>query len=272
MSRIPLTTGLGLSLRGLSKTTRPPPTSTGKSAPGTPQTPQTPTRTPINLPLLKASGSRSEELTTLPGSSWIGQEGEEELGPPGTPSEQCIQSVQTSRRVVSSAQEKLAEFPPTFTELDLMPMSCFSHGKIIRQLDIEDALMSGRTLKEAMEELGYKKLCCRQLITGAPSIIKLQKELESNPRYNIESLRLEDTDIESVSSFGLTGFIRSDQPSPQISLTVVEEAPPGTILGPSTESELCFTGQGESLVPYEPTTEDSYEQFMSQIEQGDEED
>lgn len=272
---IPTTTGIGLSLRGMTKSTRPSPKTAARplrpgvlSVPGTPRAPSTPSSALI------PSGSLDieDDVTILPGTGRIGEEYAGEEFEEFEPTEQRITTVQTSRNVVTSAQEKLEEFPATFTELALMPMACYSCGKIVRQLAIEDALRSGKTIAQVMNEMRYQRLCCRNTVTTAPSIIKLQKELEQASRFDIEQLGLEETDIGTVSSFGLGGFIRPmnegelsliEEGNQQ--LVIVDEAPTGTITGPGTPGAFSFTGQGESLVQIEPVAESSYDIFMAEI-------
>jgi len=158
---------------------------------------------------------------------------------------------------------KLEEYPETFTELDLMPMSCYSCGKVMRQLAIEESLKTGRTLRETMDELNYQRICCRTLIMESPSLVRLQKTLQDHAQIDLTNLTLEATEARLPGD--LSGFFVGETLfEPTDDLTVVDEAPPGALTDLGQVDQICFTGQGPSLL--EPTEHvNTFQFFMNQL-------
>lgn len=81
----------------------------------------------------------------------------------------------------------------SFTELDLMPIRCFGCGRLMRQQAIESSLTSGKSLRQTLDELNYKRICCREQIQTQPSVNKRLKALEERSRIarNLELRNLQ---------------------------------------------------------------------------------
>lgn len=142
-----------------------------------------------------------------------------------------------------------------FSNLDLLPVRCYSCGKVIFQSALEHSLETGQTLAETMNELGYMRICCRGLIMSAPAIVKLQKQLERE-KYTMRaltSLTLEATSGMSVRQFPV-------QPERISSLNIIDEAPPGI----PRQAGICFVPTGESYLPPDEDV-DPFEVYMEQI-------
>lgn len=56
----------------------------------------------------------------------------------------------------------------------IFPVRCFTCGKPIGHLWIKynELLKSGKTPKEAFEELGIERICCRQIFLGHDEVIE----------------------------------------------------------------------------------------------------
>jgi len=105
----------------------------------------------------------------------------------------------------------LVDYLPS--DVGLMPVRCYSCGKVIRQIAIEQALESGKPLKEVMDQLGYDRICCRQTLIGSPVVIDIQKK-KANDQNIIQQLRAQPNNL--VHQLGS-------------SLRVIDQAPPGIV-------------------------------------------
>ncbi len=56
----------------------------------------------------------------------------------------------------------------------MFPVRCFTCGNVIAHLweDYVDKLKEGRTQKEALDELGLERYCCRRMFLTYKSVIK----------------------------------------------------------------------------------------------------
>jgi DNA-directed RNA polymerase subunit N (RpoN/RPB10) len=68
----------------------------------------------------------------------------------------------------------------------LMPIRCYSCGKVFYQLAIEKMLKAGLPLDQVMDKLNYIRICCRMRILASPCIISLQKQLEQEENIKNE--------------------------------------------------------------------------------------
>jgi DNA-directed RNA polymerase subunit N (RpoN/RPB10) len=76
-------------------------------------------------------------------------------------------------------EEKPQQFESKLTIISsLLPVRCYTCGKVIKELTIKEKLKEGMSLREIMDKLGYKRICCRQIIVTAPSIVEIQKQVE----------------------------------------------------------------------------------------------
>ena len=91
------------------------------------------------------------------------------------------------------------------------------------QTHIENALREGKQLKDVMDELSYVKICCRRTIMGSIVIVQLQKQLEHERKviHLLSNLTVADT--------GLSSQLTSVRGKPEPQITILEEAPPGTV-------------------------------------------
>ena len=105
----------------------------------------------------------------------------------------------------------------SYTELDLMPVRCTGCGKPIRQLAIEDSLSSGKSLRQTMDELNYKKICCREEIKSQPAVIKQLKQVEEYAKI-ARNLEMQNLFLES------TGEAPRTLRSP--GLVILDDVPP----------------------------------------------
>jgi DNA-directed RNA polymerase subunit N (RpoN/RPB10) len=145
--------------------------------------------------------------------------------------------------------------------LDVMAMRCTGCKKVIKQLPIEGALKSGKSLKDVMDEQGYIRICCRKQIQNEPVVVSIQNETALGKR-NIDKMN-----NLSVSTTGL-GNIR-----------ILNEAPPGLanesvqLFGltsnPLQQGNLYFQGIGGGgfTEGNRYSTGDAYERFMSQLDE-----
>lgn len=151
----------------------------------------------------------------------------------------------------------------SFAELELMPVRCYGCGKIIRQQAIENSLEKGNTLFDTLNTLQYRRMCCRDLILAQPSVLKLQKKIQTykNISDKIGSLTLESTGIGGQLGFG------GPFQAPKVS--IVDDVPPGAQI-----AELCPVGLDESFMNQISQQEgdvDPFEVFRSRIEEPQEE-
>ena len=86
----------------------------------------------------------------------------------------------------------------SFTELDLIPIRCFGCGRVMRQRAIESSLVNGKSLRQTLDELNYKRICCREQIQTQPSVNKQLKKLEEYNRI-AKNLRLQSLQVETTS-------------------------------------------------------------------------
>lgn len=144
--------------------------------------------------------------------------------------------------------------------LDVMAMRCTGCKKVIKQLPIEDALRSGKSLKDVMDQQGYVRICCRKQIQNEPVVVQIQNEMKLG-RRNIDKMN-----NLSVSTTGV-GNIR-----------ILNEAPPGLahegvqIFGISSDpleqqGGLYFQGgiAGGFTEGNRYSTGDAYEMYLNQL-------
>ena len=79
--------------------------------------------------------------------------------------------------------------------LTAMAVRCTSCKKVIKQLSIEDALLSGQTLREVMDNQGYIRICCRKQIQNEPAVVNIQNQmaLQSNTINMMNNLSISST-------------------------------------------------------------------------------
>jgi len=117
-------------------------------------------------------------------------------------------------------------------EFALMPVRCYSCGKIMDQLGIEEALDEGKNIKTIMDEMGYIRICCRRTVMTAVPVVARLKQIDHQNR-TIASL--------SQLSVHETGV-------PESYVRIIDEVPPGAVL-PS--SSVCLPSESISIL--EPT-------------------
>jgi DNA-directed RNA polymerase subunit N (RpoN/RPB10) len=91
----------------------------------------------------------------------------------------------------------------------LMPVRCYSCGKVFYQLAIEKMLKAGLPLDQVMDKLNYIRICCRMRILASPCIISLQKTLEQeeNIKNELNNLSVHTTGQLPQEYGGSTGSI-----------------------------------------------------------------
>lgn len=155
-------------------------------------------------------------------------------------------------------------------------MRCYTCKKPIRQLALEELLRTGQSLARTMDELGYDRICCRDLITGEPAIVNLIKGLDQT---NATINRMRHLTISNTApSFTDRGTQFSSAPNYSgTGIRIVTEAPPGQMtLGLQCEpSQIVGTGGicigiGESFAEEPVHTGDAFEYFMNELEDVDE--
>lgn len=65
---------------------------------------------------------------------------------------------------------------PSPHEVALMAMVCYGCGKHIIQVDIEEELKKGTTLRDTLDKLKYVRMCCRTQILEEPVVVRLLKQ------------------------------------------------------------------------------------------------
>lgn len=154
--------------------------------------------------------------------------------------------------VISQHQHEpsASRFVTEFAELDLMPIRCYSCGKILRQLAIEEGIQSGQTLRETMDQLTYRRLCCRSVIMSSPRIVKIQKRFarEEQARIAFSNLTAEMTSGMNVQNFAVG-------PERISNISILDEAPPGV----PQQTGICFAQMSDSFMDPDVPTVDAYE-------------
>jgi DNA-directed RNA polymerase subunit N (RpoN/RPB10) len=121
-----------------------------------------------------------------------------------------------------------------------MPLRCMICKKVIKQLAIEEALKSGKTLRKVYDEQGYIRMCCRSQIGGEQVVVNLQNEMASQR----STMNL---------SIASTGF----GPTPiQPGVRIIDSASSGFVEGP------CPT---ESFMESNYRPEDAYNLYIKQL-------
>lgn len=139
-------------------------------------------------------------------------------------------------------------------EIALLPVRCWSCGKVIVQDPIEDSINSGKTLRDTMDQLGYNRICCRRTIQTSPRIVYLINQQEaSNKVVNyLNGLPVEITGV-STAPIDLGGNIRI------LENASVPSMYRGSFLPPAAEVET------------QPSV-GAFEHFMGQIAHDEDED
>jgi DNA-directed RNA polymerase subunit N (RpoN/RPB10) len=155
--------------------------------------------------------------------------------------------------------------------LSLMAMRCTSCKKVIKQLSIEEALRSGKTLREVLDEQDYIRICCRKQIQSEPVVVNIQKEMDSQ-RRTIN--RMNNLSINSTAA-ALMGRSPAINPLPS-GIRIMNEAPPGfsqpkiQIIGHTTnttqQEQIYFPGSGESFLESRQPAGDAYNMYMGQLD------
>jgi len=164
--------------------------------------------------------------------------------------------VTRSRERIQQAQTILAT---EFTELDLMPVRCYSCGKVLQQLVIEQSLKSGQSLRETMDQLGYRRICCRSIIMASPSVVKLQKLLNS---YEQTARALQ-----NLTLAGTSGMVAQQFPIEPENIEgahILESVPPSI----PQQGGICFPQADETFLESGTIGPDAYEYFMRQLDPG----
>jgi len=136
------------------------------------------------------------------------------------------------------------------SELDLMPVRCKACGKVLHQVAIENLLKSGHTLKETLDQLGYRRECCRMNIQQEPAIVKLQKSVE---REKSLSQAIADLTLERTS--GLSDFPHGGN------IQILDSAPPGV----TRQSEFCIPQADTSYYESETGAVETFEHYLRQF-------
>lgn len=148
-------------------------------------------------------------------------------------------------------------FAGEFTELNLMPIRCYSCGKILNQLSIENSLHSGQRLSETMDQLNYRRICCRNIIMSSPSIVRLQKKLQSEQQA-ISAFR--NLTLGTTSGMPTQQFLAG--PERVSNIGIIESAPPGI----PQQGGICFSQMNDGFTDPELAGPDAYEYYVRQLD------
>lgn len=138
----------------------------------------------------------------------------------------------------------------SFTELDLMPIRCFGCGKVMRQQAIETSLASGKSLAKTLDDLNYRRICCREQIRSQPSVSKQLKRIEEQSKI-ARALSLQSLQMEATSELPST--------RPISNLIIQDELIPG-------QEMTSLVPEGTSIEDENPLEEmDTFSYLQSQI-------
>jgi DNA-directed RNA polymerase subunit N (RpoN/RPB10) len=158
-------------------------------------------------------------------------------------------------------------------EIALMAPVCYSCGKPILQVDIEDELKKGTPLRQILDQQHYIRMCCRKQIQEEPVVVNLlkQRQQQQATAARMRNLSLENTGAALVNRTSLPvgpGLLGGNA-------RIVTEVPPGIaqetiqldLRGTVPKGqEVCLTGLNESFVEERVPTGDVFEYFMSRLE------
>lgn len=158
-------------------------------------------------------------------------------------------------------------------EIALMAPVCYSCGKPIIQVDIEEELKKGTPLRQILDQQHYIRMCCRKQIQEEPVVVNLLKQRQQQQAIvdRMRNLSLENTGAALINRASLpTG--------PELSggnARIVTEVPPGIAqetIPLNLRGDICLTGLNESFVEERIPTGDVFEYFMSRLEDRDDDD
>jgi DNA-directed RNA polymerase subunit N (RpoN/RPB10) len=164
-------------------------------------------------------------------------------------------------------------------EIALMAPVCYSCGKPILQVDIEDELKKGTPLRQILDQQHYIRMCCRKQIQEEPAVVNLLKQRQKQQAIEAQmrNLSLENTAAALINQTSLP----MGPGLPGGNARIVTEVPPdiaqqtiqlnlrGVV---PKEQEVCLTGLNESFVEERVPTGDVFEYFMSRLEDRDDDD
>jgi DNA-directed RNA polymerase subunit N (RpoN/RPB10) len=114
--------------------------------------------------------------------------------------------------------------------LTAMAIRCTVCKKVIKQLKIEEALLSGQTLRQVMDSQDYIRICCRKQIQNEPAVVNIQNQMASqqNTINMMNDLSISSTaaSLTGRSTFNTSAF--GPVPS-QSKIRILNEAPPGMV-------------------------------------------
>lgn len=132
-------------------------------------------------------------------------------------------------------------------DLALMPVRCYSCGKIMNQLGIEDALDQGIPIRTIMDEMGYIRICCRRtILTSVPVVARLeQRDHQEQVLSSLGNLSVQETAFE--------------RPQPMPDIHILQDVPP------EVRPSVTFPQLQLAI----PTTEEgpinAFDYYMSQV-------
>lgn len=141
--------------------------------------------------------------------------------------------------------------------LSVMTLRCTGCKKVIKQLAIEEALKSGKSLKQVLDEQDYVRICCRKQIASEPVVVNILKET-SEQQSTIDKMRNLTLLTTAATTIGRSGTI---QPT-ESTIRILEEMPPGLIqegLGLRDQGDICFIPLSEVRAGYNEERETSEE-------------
>ena len=157
-------------------------------------------------------------------------------------------------------------------ELALMPVRCWSCNTLMYQIQIENGLKQGKTIQQVMDELKYRKLCCRRTVTTAVPIVGLQKQLEQEKRVlsQLNQLSVVDTGV-PVLPLNTTSSMAEGVSRGRVQLggniQILDTAPPGAAMVQQYTSFVVPNLTEAGAVQTEESTVNPFEYFMEQLGQ-----
>ena len=127
-------------------------------------------------------------------------------------------------RKLSREERALKQTNPRL--LTAMAIRCTDCKKVINQLNIERALLTGQSLRDVMDSQNYIRICCRKQIQNEPAVVNIQNQMatQQNTVNLMNNLTLANT------SAALTGRNSFNTLVPiQSKMRILDSAPPGMV-------------------------------------------